>query len=265
MADEIQGAGGEEAGEGEGVGIVGVENVAGDLGADEAGVWHVVVEGADDGVAVGQGVGAGFIFIVAVGFAVVDDVEPVAGPPFAVAGRREELIDELFVGVGAGVGEEGGRLFESGREAVEVEIETANEGSAVGGGRGGKVRVAELLLDEAVEGGGLQIGEGAEGPPEFLFAAGVILRSLGDPAGQERDFGGGKGFAGFRHAGLCAGEGGEEEAGIGEFLNGEGVSGDEVGSGVAGLMAGAAALGEEGGDVALVADGLGGGEGSREY
>ena len=146
VADEVPGAGGDEAEGGEAVFGAWEEDVAGELFLDEAGVGAVFVEGADDVVAVGPGVRAGLIFVVAVGFAEVDDVEPMAGPAFAVAGAGEELVDEGLVGgaggwfLGGGL-DEGGDVFWGGGEAGEVEVEAAAEGAGVGlGGEGEVVR-----------------------------------------------------------------------------------------------------------------------------
>src|SRR5690606_3645061 len=96
---------------------VGKEDVAGDLFLEELAVGLVVVERADDVVAIGPGVGADFVFVVAVSVAVVGDIEPVTPPAFAVAGRSEETIDERLVGGGTFVGEKGLRFLGRRREA----------------------------------------------------------------------------------------------------------------------------------------------------
>ena len=89
VADEIPRTGGDETQRLDAVGGAGEEHVAGDLFLHETRVGFVGVEGAHDVVAVGPGVGAEFVFVVAVGVAVVDDIEPVARPTFAVAGGGE--------------------------------------------------------------------------------------------------------------------------------------------------------------------------------
>ncbi len=90
----------EQAGGDQRVVIVGLELVAGQLLADEPVVGQVVVEGADHVVAILVGVGAEAVLLEAFGFAVADDVEPVLGPAFAVAGRGEQAVDDFDVGVG---------------------------------------------------------------------------------------------------------------------------------------------------------------------
>ena len=88
------------------VGRLRVERIAGQLFFDEAGVGLVVVEGADDIVAIGPSVGAELVFIVAVGVAVVDDVEPVAAPAFAIARGGQEAV--------GGAADGGGQVFYNG-------------------------------------------------------------------------------------------------------------------------------------------------------
>ena len=86
MADVVPRSGGDEALGDVSVGRLGVERIAGQLFFDEAGVGLVLVEGPDDVVAIGPGVRTELVLVVAVGVAVVDHVEPMATPAFAVAG-----------------------------------------------------------------------------------------------------------------------------------------------------------------------------------
>ena len=65
--------------------LVGKQHVAGQLFLDETAVGLVLVQRVDDIVAIGPGVGPGFVFVVAVRLAVVDHVQPMAGPTFAIA------------------------------------------------------------------------------------------------------------------------------------------------------------------------------------
>ena len=86
--------------------VFGKQRVSGDLFLHEAAVRLVAVEGADNVVAVRPGVGAGLVLVVTVSVAVVDDVQPVACPAFAVAGEGEQSLDQLFVGQRVGVADE---------------------------------------------------------------------------------------------------------------------------------------------------------------
>ena len=92
VADPVPRTGGNKALGDVAIGRRGVERVAGQLFFDKAGVGLVVVEGADHVIAVGPGVGTELVLVVAVGVAVVDDVEPVAAPAFAIAGRGQQAV-----------------------------------------------------------------------------------------------------------------------------------------------------------------------------
>jgi hypothetical protein len=68
--------------------MAGVEFVAGDLFADELVVRLVLIETADDVVAIAPGVGALEVVRVAARVGVADDVEPVAGRSVRRSGER---------------------------------------------------------------------------------------------------------------------------------------------------------------------------------
>jgi hypothetical protein len=108
--------------------------VAVDVFAEKGVVGEVLIEGADDVVAVAPGFVLVEIELVAAGFGEADEVEPVAGPAFAVSGGGEEAVDDLFVGVGAGVVEEVAELGGGGGKAGEIKREAAEERGAAGGG-----------------------------------------------------------------------------------------------------------------------------------
>ena len=83
--------------------VFGPEHVAGDLLADEPAERKVGVEGGDDIVAIGPGMVAALVLVVAVRVAVMHDVKPVPAPALAIMGTGEQPIDERLVGVGIGV------------------------------------------------------------------------------------------------------------------------------------------------------------------
>ena len=86
-----------------GVGFVGVQFVAGQLFLHEAVVGLIGVERADHVVPVAPRGGAQVVGLVAIGIGVADQIQPMAGPAFAVAGTGEQAIHEPFVGIGTTV------------------------------------------------------------------------------------------------------------------------------------------------------------------
>ena len=68
--------------------------VAGQLFENELLIGTVFIESADDVVAVRPGVGALGVDFEAVGVGVANEIEPVLGPAFAVAGTGQQLVDQ---------------------------------------------------------------------------------------------------------------------------------------------------------------------------
>ncbi len=121
MSDQVPGTGGDEPECGECLGVVRRQRVGGKLFAYKLAVGDILVQGVDDVIAVGPRIGAAFVFVVAMGVAVVDDIKPVPRPAFAVARRREEAVDELFIGIGRRVVDKRVDFLGRGGEAVEIE------------------------------------------------------------------------------------------------------------------------------------------------
>ena len=82
-----------EAGGDQGVGVVRLQFVAGQLLAQEAIVGQIVVEGADDVIAVAIGVGPQLVELEALRLGVAHHVEPVLRPALAEVRRAEQTID----------------------------------------------------------------------------------------------------------------------------------------------------------------------------
>ena len=261
------------------------EEVAGELPGGELVKGEVVIEGADDPVAVGPH--AAFVVEVeAVGIGVAGGVEPVAAHVFAVALGFEEAGDEFFVGVGGGVGEEGVDFLEGGREAGEVEGDAADEGFFGSFGGGGEIVFGEFGLDEVVywisdfgfwisDLGRLQFDWRFEAPVFLVFGAFV------DPAFEGFDLRGGEFFVGFGWGHdfvLVGGEGAVDDGaglGVAGFDGESAVDGGvgafgsveaEVGLAFFGVeaVAGEAVVGEDGADVAVEVEGACGVGGAGE-
>src|SRR5439155_170683 len=67
--------------------------IAGDLLLDEIGERQIAMEGIDHPIAITPGERAWVVALIALGFRPAGDVEPVAGPAFAIARRGEQAID----------------------------------------------------------------------------------------------------------------------------------------------------------------------------
>ena len=65
------------------------------------------LKASDDVIAIGPGVRPYLVLVVAVGVAVVDDIEPMAGPALAVARRGQQPIDQPLVCVRRVIADEG--------------------------------------------------------------------------------------------------------------------------------------------------------------
>jgi hypothetical protein len=242
----------------------GLEAVAGELGDDEFIVGEIGVEGVDHPIAVGPGVGETVVLLarcVALGVGVTGDIEPVAGPVFTVLRGGEEALDDLGVGVGRGVVDEGLHVGGVRRETDEIEIDAADEGGFLGGRVGGHPVALEFREDEVVDGvfdprGVLHGGHGGflhglEGPVVFADAgvggvaaladvAAGIGGAAADPLGEIGDLGVGEFLAlgGHLEILVLVADGLDEERLVG-------LAGDDGGAGVAAGEGGFAGVEEE--------------------
>ncbi len=141
-----------EAGGDARLGIVGPHLVAGDLLLHEAVVGLVVVEGVDHVVAIAPGIGTRSSALKPSLSAIARQVEPVPPPALAVLRRGEQAVDHFVVGVGRVVGDEGGDLFGSRRQAGEVEGGAAQQCDLIGGRGGLDLLGFELGENELVDG-----------------------------------------------------------------------------------------------------------------
>ncbi len=127
------------------------EHVAGKLLERELVERLVAIEGGDDGIAVAPHVAAAVILI-AVGIGVTGGVEPTEGHALAIARRGEKAVHNFFVGAIGFVVQEGVDFGGSGREAGEIERDAADEGFAIGFGRGAQILFFEAGEHEGIDG-----------------------------------------------------------------------------------------------------------------
>ncbi len=78
------------------------------------------------------GVGDVVVELVAAGFGVADQIEPVAAPAFSKSGRGQQLVDDSFVGIGPFVRQECGDGCGGRGQPHRVEIDPPNPGPLVG-------------------------------------------------------------------------------------------------------------------------------------
>ncbi len=132
MADEVPRPGRDETGRLDAVARVGLEHVAGQLFLDELPIRPVLVERADQIIAIGPGIGPRLVLVVAVRLAVVHDVHPVPRPPLAVMRRGQQPIDQLFVGQRILVAHEHVDLVRFRRKSQQIIGEPPNERAPIG-------------------------------------------------------------------------------------------------------------------------------------
>ena len=113
----------------------------------------VFVEGSNDIFA--ESVGVRVIDIlgkhVTLGVRIACEVEPVSAPAFAVLRRREQAIDQAFVGVRRLVVRERIGFVGSRWQAGQIEADAANQRSRVGERRGRKAMLFPLCREEAID------------------------------------------------------------------------------------------------------------------
>src|SRR5712672_404231 len=121
----------DEAGGNQLIGILRRQQVAGELLAYEPVVGLVLVVGLDHVVAIRPDA-AEIIQVQAVGIAVARHIEPIAGAVLAIARAREQAIDELFIGVARGVGDECRHFLRRWRQAGQIVAHAPDERAAIG-------------------------------------------------------------------------------------------------------------------------------------
>ena len=128
-----------------------LQQVAGELFADELVVRDVGIEGPDQVVAVAPGLRDGGVAFAAVRIGVADEIHPVAGEVFAVAGRGQQAVDDLGESLGRGVGFEGGDFGGRRRQAGQHVGRPPDERGLVGLDGGSDARRGDLGVEETID------------------------------------------------------------------------------------------------------------------
>ena len=135
-----------------------LEEIAGDLLADEAVERHVVVDRTDHPVAVAPGIGLLVVAFVAVGLGIADDIEPVPRLSLAVGGHRQELLHEHLPGGVGGIAFERLHHLQWGRQADGVEPHPSHLLARRRGGIGMDVHRGHSGPQDGVDGSDFLIG-----------------------------------------------------------------------------------------------------------
>ena len=158
----------------------GRHEVAGELFGGELVERFVLVEGADDPVAITPRVGHHFVLVLPVRVGVARHVEPPPPPSLAIARRREQTLHEASGRVRCAVRLEGFDLARSGGQPGEIVRDAADEGAPVGGRGRDESVFGELRRDEAVDrvlGVGIVAGPGGR-PDRADRLEGPVVRLL---------------------------------------------------------------------------------------
>ena len=129
-----------------------VHLVARQLLGEEDVVRLVLVESANDVIAIAPGIGAIVVVLVAVGVRIPRHIQPVASPAFAVVWRCEQLVDQPVPGARLVVSQERGQLARRGWQSEQIQIGAPHQRAAIGARSGFESSVLPCLLQEAVNG-----------------------------------------------------------------------------------------------------------------
>ena len=120
------------------------EGIAGELLPDKPVVRLVRVECIHDPIAVVIGCLTLTIRFEAIGVRIPHHIHPMAGPAFAIAGTGQNGVHKARVGIRTWIIYKRIRFLRRGRQAVHDEIESTDQGGAVGGSGGGEGFLLQL-------------------------------------------------------------------------------------------------------------------------
>ena len=152
VSDEIPGTRGNEARGDNTLRVIRKQDVAGQLFFQKACVRFVVVERTNHVVSVGPGIEARLVFVVAMRLTIVNRVQPVSSPTFSITWRRQQTVDQFFVGERRLVVHKIPHFFRSRRKTVQVVGQAPNQGTSIGLGRRRQAFLLELCQNECVDG-----------------------------------------------------------------------------------------------------------------
>ena len=158
VPDEIPRTGREEAQSQNAVAGAGEEHVTSDLFLREAGIGFVFIERSNDVVAIGPSIHPQLVFVIAAGVRVLDDVEPMPRPAFAVVLRIQQSIDEFFVSRAyrrcvfrLRFPHERLDFLRRRRQTDQVEVQPPNQRARLSRRRRNQLLIEQRLRDEAID------------------------------------------------------------------------------------------------------------------
>ena len=225
VAGLVVGAADKHAGGDDAVGHHRLENISGDLLHHEAVIGFVGVEAADHVVSIVPGVVPKPVVLESLALGIARDIQPVPTPVLSVARRSQQPFDQVAVGPGILVVDEGLHLGGGWRESQEGEVQPSNQGRPVGRGARLEPFFPEPREDEGIDGVAYPVRaldcrrrglfDRLQGPVIALDSAGAggILRpdgSLVDPGTQSADLGRCEPLAARRHHELLVSAGNQQ-------------------------------------------------------
>ena len=126
------------------------QQISGDVFPGKLIVRDILIEGANQVIAIAPGVGLVVVELMAIGFCVADQIHPVASPALAVMGRGQQPVDDTSEGIWAVVVEKRPDFLRLGRQTCQVKRHPPEECGTASRRPGAKS--FELGEKEAIDG-----------------------------------------------------------------------------------------------------------------
>ena len=185
------------------------QEIARELFAGELVKAFVVVEGADDVVAIRPDVARG-VGVISDGIGKPHDIEPANRHALTVLGRGHQAVDQFLVGIGRCVLFERVDFLRFGRKAGQIKIQAAGQRAAIGRSHGFEAQRTQACAHQGIDrfrsGWDLGFNRGQVSPVP------LILRALGDPTPDQFLLRGGEGLVRLRRRHLFIRIGAEQPA-----------------------------------------------------
>ena len=147
------GSGDQKTGGSNCVDVVRIKDITGQLQSDEFIIRQVTIQSVDHPVSIRPEVVARFVVFEAVAFAKSSDIQPVPRPAFAIVRRRQQTVDEIFVGLVGWICQEFRNLLGSGRKSEQIETQPSDQRAFVGLWRTLKACVLQPCIHKRIDGG----------------------------------------------------------------------------------------------------------------